>query len=159
MFRAKYFSRPSIWPCLVFSELLFQSFAAKKEEEKRNEPRCSSENSPIAWDFYDLSTTYVTSRDVWFGWFFIDGLNSLEEYSVAPQPMLRRIIFSTGSFWPGRKYNNFSFSHFLITLILVFSLQNDYITLCVRAGHSDQCFSPFLALGLRWKLGLTLCLF
>ena len=30
VFRAKYISRPSIWPCLVFSELLFQSVAAKK---------------------------------------------------------------------------------------------------------------------------------
>ena len=35
VFRAKYFSRPSIWPCLVFSELLFQSVAAKKKYYKK----------------------------------------------------------------------------------------------------------------------------
>jgi hypothetical protein len=140
-----------------FPNCSFKASRRKKKKKKWNEPRCSSENSPpIAWDFYDLSTTYVTSRDVWFGWFFIDGLKSLEEYIVAPQPMLRRIIFSIGSFLLGRKYNNFSFFHFLIFLLLVFSLQNDYITLCVRVGHSDQCFcSPFLALGLRRTLGLS----
>ena len=35
VFRAKYFSRPNICPCLVFSELLFPSVAAKKKEKEK----------------------------------------------------------------------------------------------------------------------------
>ena len=50
VFRAKYFSRPNIWPCLVFSELLFQSVAPNKERRK-DDFFCFSESVLFVFHF------------------------------------------------------------------------------------------------------------
>ena len=49
VFRAKPFSRPSIWPCLVFSELLFQSVAAKKKGKKLKKRKKKGKTGTTTW--------------------------------------------------------------------------------------------------------------